>query len=209
MQSTAMTSDVRGSMVGVVIAGGRSVRFGGEKAVAVLQGRALLMWAVARLARACGEVAVNARPDTGAEQLARSARLPVLHDAAGDPDGPLAGVKAGLLWARELGATHLAVSPCDVPLAPDDLFLRLREAAGAGAAHAETAEGRQPMCAVWPVSALPVLTEALADGAHPATWRMLEQLGAVKVFFPDAESFANLNTREDLSRFEALLRSPA
>lgn len=208
MQSTATTQDVRSSMVGVVIAGGRSVRFGGEKAVATLQGRSLLMWAVARLARACGKVAVNARPETGAERLARSEGLPVLHDAAGDPDGPLSGVKAGLWWAREQGATHLAVSPCDVPLAPDDLYLELRSAAGAGAAHAETAEGRQPMCAVWPVSALPVLVEALANGAHPPTWRMLEQIGAVKVSFPDAESFANLNTREDLERFEAQLGKP-
>jgi molybdopterin-guanine dinucleotide biosynthesis protein A len=194
-------------MVGVVIAGGRSVRFGGEKAVATLRGKALLLWAVERLARACNAVAVNTRPGTATEALALEHGLTVLHDLPGDPDGPLAGVRAGLTWACAQGAVQLAASPCDVPMAPDNLYARLRDAAAGGAALAETAQGRQPLCAVWPASALPVLAAALAQGAHPPTWRVLEQIGAVKVRFESAECFANLNTREDLARFEALLRA--
>lgn len=188
--------------LGVVIAGGRSVRFGGEKAVASFAGRPMLLWAVDRLRRTCAEVAVNARPGTEAEALAREHGLTVLVDAAGDPDGPLAGVKAGLTWAAGRGAASLAVSPCDAPLLPDDLYTRLYEAAGEGASMAETEEGRQPLCAVWPVTALPRLSAALAGGAHPPTWRMLEEIGAVKVLFDHPAAFANLNTREDLARLE-------
>jgi molybdopterin-guanine dinucleotide biosynthesis protein A len=188
--------------VGIVIAGGRSLRFGGEKAVASFAGRPLLLWAVERLLRACSQVAVNVRPGTEAAALAHAQGLQCLQDAPGDPDGPLSGVKAGLHWAGQLGAASLAVCPCDVPLLPDDLHARLLAAAAGGAAMAETAEGRQPLCAVWPVSALPLLTAALAGGAHPPTWRVLEELGAVKVRF-DAAAFANLNTPEDLERLEA------
>lgn len=204
MQSAAAHPGAKSSMAGIVIAGGRSSRFGGEKAVATLAGRPLLLWAVDRLARACKWVAVNARPGTAAEGLAREHGLAVLHDVPGDPDGPLAGVKAGLSWARDLGAVQLAASPCDVPMAPDDLYLRLRTAAAAGAAMAETAEGRQPLCAIWPVTALPLLAARLAQGEHPPTWRVLEEIGAAKVRFDPPELFANLNTREDLARFEAL-----
>lgn len=188
-----------GSVVGVVIAGGRSVRFGGEKAAAGLAGKPLLMWAASRLARSCATVAVNARPGTEAEALARAAGLLVLHDAPGDAAGPLAGVKAGLAWAREGGASAVAVSPCDVPLLPDDLFVRLVAAAGTGAAMAETAEGHQPLCAVWPVSALEKLTAALANGSHPPTWLMLESIGAARVRFSQPDAFANVNTRADLA----------
>lgn len=172
--------------------------------MALLGGRPLLLWAVDRLAQACDVVAINARAGTAAERLALECGLAVISDAPGDPDGPLAGIKAGLAWARKRGAVQLAVSPCDVPLAPDDLYLRLRAAAGQGAAIARTSEGRQPLCAVWPVAGLPDLVAALANGAHPPTWRMLEQLGAVPVDFDPPESFANLNTREDLARFESL-----
>lgn len=199
MMPGAQQRRLSGSVVGVVIAGGRSVRFGGEKAVAELAGRPLLMWATARLARSCAFVAVNARPGTEADAIARAAGLSVLHDAAGDAAGPLAGVKVGLAWAAERGASAVAVSPCDVPLLPDDLFIRLIAAAGAGAAMAETSEGRQPLCSVWPVSALAKVTAALANGAHPATWLMLENIGAVRIAFPDPRAFANINTRADLA----------
>jgi molybdopterin-guanine dinucleotide biosynthesis protein A len=183
----------------MVLAGGRSTRFGGEKAVALLEGRPLLLWAVERLGACCGEVAVNARPGTETEALTVAEGLPVLHDAPGDPDGPLAGVRAGLAWAASRGAQSLAVSPCDAPLLPDDLFVRLIQAAGEGAAMAETADGRQPLCAIWPVGAQPALAQALAGGAHPPTWRMLEGLGAARVLFEPPEAFANVNTREDLA----------
>lgn len=194
------------SMLGIVIAGGRSTRFGGEKAVAELRGKPLLLWAVERLQRACGQVAVNARPGTGAAALARQHRLALVSDFPGDPDGPLSGVKAGLAWAAWLGGTSLAVSPCDVPGLPDDLYERLGAATGAtGAAMAVTTEGRQPLCAVWPVGALSRLTVALEGGQHPPTWRVLEEIEAVKVRFNPPEAFANLNTREDLALLEARL----
>lgn len=187
------------SVAGVVIAGGRSVRFDGEKAVADLSGRPLLLWAVRRLQAACTAVAVNTRPGTQTEALAKAQRLPVLHDTPGDAAGPLAGVKVGLEWAQSLGARSLAVSPCDAPMLPDDLFTRLIAAAGERPAMAETSEGRQPLCALWPVPSLPVVAAALAGGAHPPTWRVLESIGAVHVRFADAGAFANLNTRADLA----------
>jgi molybdopterin-guanine dinucleotide biosynthesis protein A len=189
--------------VGVVLAGGRSVRFGGEKAVALLEGRPLLTWAAERLRSICTAVAVNVRPGTEAEAVANALGLPVLYDAAGDAQGPLAGVKAGLIWAEAQGARALAVSPCDAPLLPDDLYARLLEGAAGGAAMAETRDGRQPLCALWPVTALPAVRGALADGAHPPTWRVLEGLGARKVFFERPGDFANVNTRDDLAAAEA------
>jgi molybdopterin-guanine dinucleotide biosynthesis protein A len=68
---------------------------------------------------------------------------------------------------------------------------------------AETADGRQPLCAVWPVDALPTVSAALQGGAHPPTWQMLETLGASKVRFHPPEAFANLNTRDDLAAVAA------
>src|SRR5579872_6173972 len=86
----------QGPVVGMVIAGGRSVRFGGEKAIADLMGSPLLLWAVRRLQNSCAAVAISARPATETEALAVAHGLPVLHDEPGDAEGPLAGVRAGL-----------------------------------------------------------------------------------------------------------------
>jgi molybdopterin-guanine dinucleotide biosynthesis protein A len=186
-------------VVGLVLAGGRSVRFGGEKAVAQIDGRTLLEWAAQRLRTVCTNVGANVRHGTHAEAMAKTLRLPTLYDEEGDAAGPLAGVKVGLLWAERQGAQVLAVSPCDVPLLPNDLYARLLEQSGAAAAMAETSEGQQPLCSLWPVAALPVVRDALADGAHPPTWQILERVGARKVFFEQPEAFANINTPDDLA----------
>jgi molybdopterin-guanine dinucleotide biosynthesis protein A len=197
------------TIVGVVLAGGRSVRFGGEKAVALLEGRPLLQWAAERLLAICDAVAINVRRGTEAETMAGSLALPTLYDAEGDAAGPLAGVKTGLIWAEQRGARALAVSPCDAPLLPDDLYTRLAEGGRDVAAMAETRDGPQPLCALWPVAALPVVRESLAGGAHPATWRTLDRIGARRVFFENAEAFANVNTRADLADVEARRRERA
>ncbi|HET8700000.1 MAG TPA: NTP transferase domain-containing protein, partial [Gammaproteobacteria bacterium] len=101
------------AVVGLVLAGGRSVRFGGEKAVALLDGKPLLLWAAERLRSVCANVGANVRPGTEAEAVAQTLGRPVLHDEPGDATGPLAGVKVGLIWAEAQGAHTLAVSPCD------------------------------------------------------------------------------------------------
>ena len=195
-------------VVGLVLAGGRSVRFGGENAVALLDGRPLLAWAAERLRTVCRTVAINVRQGTEAESVTKSLALPALYDAVGDALGPLAGVKVGLIWAEEQGARTLAVSPCDAPLLPDDLYVRLLEQADGGAALAETSDGRQPLCALWPITALPAVRDALVDGAHPPTWQMLERIGARKVMFERPEAFANINTRDDLAALEVRRRQP-
>ncbi len=203
MPANVEQSPVAGTVVGLVLAGGRSVRFGGEKAAANLAGQPLIVRAMSRLQRCCEMVAANVRAGTESEALARAAGLPLLYDFPGDALGPLAGVKVGLTWARDQGARALAVSPCDVPLLPDDLFARLIVAAGSGAALAETPEGLQPLCALWPVTALAQVTDALLSGAHPPTWRLLESLGAIRVRFADSGAFANVNTRADLAAIAA------
>jgi molybdopterin-guanine dinucleotide biosynthesis protein A len=208
MSAGSVSASDAGQVVGLVLAGGRSVRFGGEKAVALLNGRPLLEWAAARLRTVCASVAVNVRKQSEAETVAKALGLPTLYDAPGDALGPLAGVKVGLTWAEEAGARALAVSPCDAPLLPDDLYVRLLERGLDGAAMAETRDGRQPLCALWPVAALPVVRDALAGGAHPPTWQILERLGAHKVFFDQPEAFANVNTRADLAAVTEAARQP-
>jgi molybdenum cofactor guanylyltransferase len=199
MMSNVEQSSPESGVVGLVLAGGRSLRFEGEKAAADLAGTPLILWAARRLQRSCPVVAANVRHGTESEALARAVGLPLLYDTPGDALGPLAGVKVGLAWAREQGARALAVSPCDAPLLPDDLFVRLIDAAGSGPALAETADGAQPLCALWPVSALAQLSEALLGGNHPPTWRLLQSLGATRVRFDDAAAFTNINTRADLA----------
>jgi molybdopterin-guanine dinucleotide biosynthesis protein A len=196
-------------IVGLVLAGGRSSRFGREKAAADVAGRPMLAWVLDVLTPACVAVAVNAKPGSEAAAFAQRAGCITLTDDLSDPEGPLAGLRAGLVWAYARGADALATAPCDTPFLPADLVARLAEGwtPGDGARVAVSSEGPAPLCALWPVpAALDRVGETLAAGRHPPMRRVLEDLGAVEVEFPDPRAFDNLNTPAD---FEAAISGRA
>ncbi|MDQ0465408.1 molybdopterin-guanine dinucleotide biosynthesis protein A [Caulobacter ginsengisoli] len=169
-------------IAGLVLAGGRSSRFGSDKAAALLDGRPLLDWALDALRPHCMALAVS-----GPGGLA---------DAPGDPDGPLSGVKAGLIWAREIGASRLATLPCDVPRVPADLVPCLA-AVDARVVSARTVDGSQPLCALWSVDLLDAITAELAAG-HPSIQDLQARLGGAQLLFENERAFRNVNRPEDL-----------
>src|SRR4051794_28956460 len=115
-------------MVGVVLAGGAGRRMGGGKAIAMLAGRPLIVWAIDAL-RAAGldRLAVAAKPDTGLPPLdAEVWREPA------EPRHPLAGVTHALDRARD----DVLTLPVDLPLVPPEVLRRLAAAEGVAVVRA-------------------------------------------------------------------------
>lgn len=187
---------------GLLLAGGRSRRFGAEKAMAPLGGAPMMHRTMTVFAR-LPHVAVSARAGSGAEQCARQFGLQVLHDDPALPEGPLSGILSGLAWARRSGLAYLASAPCDAPLLPADLVTRLAAHIGdAPAAFAVTHAGQHPLCALWSVHLHDTLSRALHQGEHPAVRAFLPACGAVEVEFDNAHAFLNANTPDALAGLE-------
>jgi hypothetical protein len=146
---------------------------------------------------ACDLVAVSARARSEAARLASVTDYEVLADPEGAPSGPLAGVLAGLTWARAGTASHLVTAPCDAALLRVDQLLALTAAAGDGASVASSPRGLQPLIAVWPVEpGLAALRRHLDAGRHPPVRDVLAELGAATL---DGFADVNINTPGDLA----------
>ena len=166
-------------ILGAVLAGGQSLRFGSDKALAVLDGRTLLDRAVAALADLCDAVVVVGRA---------SAPAPVLADRPRAGMGPLGGLSAALHYAGERG--YQAVLSCAVDsLGVDAALLTALEPAPAYIAS-------QPVIGLWPASAAPVLDALLAGEGRHSMRAFAEAIGARPVQL--ARNPANINTPEDL-----------
>src|SRR3982751_2329337 len=98
------------SPIGVVLAGGRGRRLGGDKAIVELEGRPLLLYPVEALHSVCDEVVVVAKRDTLLPPLSGVADLWIEPD---EPRHPLVGVAHALGLA--VGRPVLVV-PVDLPL---------------------------------------------------------------------------------------------
>ena len=118
---------------GVVLAGGRSTRFGErDKAVADLAGTPMIRRVADRLAPVVDLLVVNCRADqreTIADALAGYDR-PVRFAIDPDPDeGPMAGIRTGLREVERTSAEYGFVAACDVPFLDPDLVAHLFERA--------------------------------------------------------------------------------
>src|SRR4051812_3660879 len=96
--------------VGVVLAGGRGRRLGGDKAIVELEGRALVLYPLESLHEVCDDVAVVAKRETMLPPLAGAADLWIEPD---EPRHPLAGVAHALRLAAGRPVLVVAV---DLPL---------------------------------------------------------------------------------------------
>lgn len=199
--------------LGIILAGGQATRMGGgDKGLLSLGSGTLLSHVIDRLAPQVGAMALNANGDP-----ARFADvdLPVVPDTIDDFAGPLAGILAGLDWAAEQGASHVVSAAADTPFFPRDLVARLTEAATARdtpialAATNDPERGalRQPTFGLWPVGLRDDLRAALQGGLHKIVLWTDQHGTAVATFDPvPFDPFFNINTPEDLSKAQALLK---
>jgi molybdenum cofactor guanylyltransferase len=201
-------------VAGVVLAGGRSTRMGGgDKCLLPLAGLPLLARVIGRLRPQAGNLVINANGDHA--RLA-SFGLPVVADSIAGQAGPLAGVHAGLEWAKANvpGASHIVTAAGDTPFFPTDLVERFLAALAQDKNRicvARSEEGMHPVFGLWPLAAAGEMEISLRQGARKVSaW--VRQHGALEVFFPPVmiggrpiDPFFNLNRPEDLAEAEALL----
>lgn len=187
-------------ITGVLLAGGLGRRMGGiDKGLQELRGRPMAQWVLERLAPQVDELLVNANQN--AERYAAFGYR-VVPDRIPGFAGPLAGMHAALSAAEN---PLVATAPCDSPFLPANLVERLHaalDAAGAELAVARTFEQAHPVFCLCRREVLPHLTAFLENGGRKVeAW--YSTLKVVEVAFDDeAAAFENINTREELSRFE-------
>ncbi len=184
---------------GVLLAGGRSRRFGADKRLAAYRDSVLFEHALRRLR---GAVSGNVFVASGSrrERLPGAARHSIVADAI-PGRGPLGGIVAGLRKARR-GVLVLA---CDVPVVAVDTLralVRMGDRLDRPVVPRSGA-GWEPLIAYYPAWALTVLEAALREG-QLAPHRVLDRLGCVAATGIGMEQLRNVNRPADLET----LRSP-
>ena len=169
--------------LGVVLAGGRSSRFGSDKAQALLGGRTLIEHALDALRPHCDTIAVVGRET----HLALSIRDWPAPDA-----GPLGGLAGALKHARDHGFDQVLSVAVDAALLPADLRALLEPAPACLAS--------QPVIGLWPAAAVGAIEAILSgDGSHSLR-AFADRIGAR--FLTSVAAPANINTPQDLARLE-------
>jgi molybdopterin-guanine dinucleotide biosynthesis protein A len=170
-------------ILGAVLAGGRSTRFGSDKALAELGGRTLLARSVGTLSSLCETVVVVGREAAPALTLPDWPRAGM---------GPLGGIAAALHHARDQGYNEVLTCAVDSVGLGDDVVRQL------GPAPAYCAD--QPVIGLWPVDASAAVDAILNSEGRHSMRAFAESIGARAVRFEFKP--ANINTPADLMAAE-------
>jgi molybdopterin-guanine dinucleotide biosynthesis protein A len=164
-------------LLGAVLAGGLSSRFGSDKAQAMFAGRSLIDHAVATLRHYADEVVVIGT---------RAGGLPDLpHDGL----GPLGGIAAALDHAATHGYRCVLTIGCDMPRLPDALIPALL-------ARAPTFCADAPVLGHWSSALGAHLLSHIEVAPDRSVRGWARSIGALPIASPSP--IANVNTVEDL-----------
>ena len=181
----------------VILAGGRSLRMGQDKAWLDLDGKPMVARQI-ELARALGaaEVFISGRTDTDYDALS----CPILHDRIANA-GPLAGIESALTASTSPLLLVLAVDMPQMTTAPlQTLLVCCTEMRGAIPRFGEHVE---PLAALYPKAALQMVRESLDHHRLAARYfaeRCVELDLAAFIDLPQQHTacFANWNSPADI-----------
>lgn len=191
-------------ITGLILAGGRGTRMGTvDKGLQQFRDAPMALHVLMRFAPQVGYVMINANQNIAPYE---GFGVPVWQDEIQGFAGPLAGLHTGMIHCE---TDYLVTAPCDSPFLPKDLVARLAaglEEKDADLAVAVTGNGetRQPhpvFCLV-KASLLPHLTLYLQEGGRKFD-KWYSSLNVAEVYFDDEDAFRNINTLDDLKKYEA------
>lgn len=168
-------------LLGALIAGGLSRRFGSDKALASWQGRPLIEHAADALFPHVDDLIICGRAH---------GRMTVVADRPGPNMGPLGGLNGALHHARAHGFDAVLTVGCDTPLLPESLLEQL--AASSGAAILSSL----PVIGFWPSALADRLDGFLAQDRKHAVRAWAADVGAGVIETPD---LPNVNEPADLA----------
>jgi molybdopterin-guanine dinucleotide biosynthesis protein A len=189
MQQTQVT--------GLILAGGRARRMGGEdKGLLLLHGQPLIEHVITAFSPQVNTLYISAN-----RNISRyiGYGYTVLEDAAGEFQGPLAGLQRALRICCP--KSLIAVVPCDAPRLPPQLVARLLERY-----HTDTplaviphdGQRLQPLFGLFAPLAFDSLNTYLASGRRKvADWVKLLDPQSVD-FSGQTDAFLNINSHQDL-----------
>jgi molybdopterin-guanine dinucleotide biosynthesis protein A len=194
-------------MTSVILAGGRSSRFGGSKALELVCGRSLVQWVIDRLTLLSKEILiVTANSGEFAySPFPMTRRVVDVYPGK----GPLGGIYSGLVTSS---CSRAAVVACDMPFVSVALLDYMAQFTPAFDVVVPRLGGMvEPLCAIYsktcvvPIQGMLERNElAIRELFNAVRVKYVEE-DSIDKFDPGHLSFFNVNTKADLDKARLLL----
>ncbi|MCK5717471.1 MAG: molybdenum cofactor guanylyltransferase [Thiomargarita sp.] len=188
------------NITGVILAGGRASRMGGQdKGLLLLHNKYMVEYVIAALRPQVATLLISAnRHQT---EYARLGKCPVVSDTFGHYEGPLAGMATALAKAD---TEFVLFVPCDAPLLSPLLADRLLLSILTEGTHVSVADDGKHIQPVFSLFKRTLLVDLLAylEQGERSIHRFLTKQNVARTDFSDqCDTFFNVNTPKEHATF--------
>ena len=197
------------NILGTVLAGGKSQRFGEDKSQVMLEGKLLIDYILSEISSEFREILVvsNNKID-----FKNSEKISIIEDFKKGL-GPLGGVLSAMKWVKENNKNYEWVStfPADTPFFKKEIlqkFYKEIEIEKSRLFFIKSNKTRHNIFGLWSIDLLEKLDEDLNKGDRKVElWANSVGVKVIDMDFKNIDPFFNINTKQDLEKAKEKLKN--
>ena len=193
------------NILGVVLAGGKSKRFGRDKSGIKLGSKTLLEHTLDKIKPKFNTIIIVSNNKIVKDYI-------TIKDCLEGQLGPLVGVLSAMKWIKKNDYAYkwIATFPCDTPFFNTDIIDKFIEAAKLKDSllyFIKSAEKRHNIFGLWSIKLVETLEKDILENNHRKVEKWANKIGVktIDILYDNIDPFFNINTQEDLAEAEKIL----
>ncbi len=195
------------NILGVILAGGKSKRFGQEKSQVKLGDKTLLEHSLSKLKSKFDKILIVTNSNTIKDYK-------TIKDCIEGQLGPLVGVLSAMKWIKKNKFSYnwIATFPCDTPffnISIIEEFFKASKLNDNLLYFVKSKEKRHNIFGLWSLKLIEILEKDIIENNYRKVEKWANKIGVktINVSYDDIDPFFNINTKEDLIEAEKILKN--
>ena len=194
---------IENNILGIILAGGKSSRFGEDKSIAKLGDKTLLDHTISKTENEFTEILVISN---NKEFNFKNNKIHIVEDCIEGQLGPLVGILTAMKWVRKNKKNYkwIASFPCDTPFFDikfiSELKIKIKETSKK-LIFLNSDKKRHNIFGLWSVDLIETLEEDIKNGFRKVEiWADKIGYENININTKEFDMFLNINTKEDLKK---------
>ena len=195
------------NILAVILAGGKSKRFGQEKSQVKLGDKTLLEHSLSKLKSKFDKILIVTNSNTIKDYK-------TINDCIEGQLGPLVGVLSAMKWIKKNKFSYnwIATFPCDTPFFNISIIEEFYKASKLNdnlLYFVKSKEKRHNIFGLWSLKLIEILEKDIIENNYRKVEKWANKIGVktINVPYEDIDPFFNINTKEDLIEAEKILKN--
>ena len=198
------------NILAVILAGGKSKRFGEDKSLAKLGSKSLIEHVIHKVRGKFKKILIISNKDI---KIKESKDITIIPDCIEGNLGPLVGVLTAMKWSKNIKENYrwIATFPSDTPFFDISIVEQYKKEITTNNSNlyfVRSNEKRHNIFGLWSIDLLDILENDLVKNNFRKVEDWANKIGVktININFNKFDPFLNINTKEDLNKAERILK---